>query len=73
MQRTTVYLSEDLKRALANAAVETGRSEAELIRDGIRLAITQRPPPVPTIGIYVSSDPHFAERADEQLAGLGQP
>jgi len=73
MVKTTVYLPEELKSALERLAAATGRSEADLIREGIRLAVAQQPPPPPpTIGILVSDDPHFAERSDEHLVGFGQ-
>jgi hypothetical protein len=72
MVKTTVYLSDDLKAALERTARETGRSEADLIREGIRLAVGQQSPPPPTIGIFVSGDAHFAERTDEHLVGFGQ-
>ena len=71
MHKTTVYLPDDLKAALERLAQGTGRSEAELIREGIRLAVARQEPPIPTIGILVSDDPSFAERADEHLAGFG--
>jgi hypothetical protein len=71
MQKTTVYLPDDLKDALSRLSTETGRSEADLIREGIRLAVAQRVPPAPTIGILVSDDPHFAEQADNYLTGFG--
>ncbi len=72
MQKTTVYLPDDLKDALQQTAAETGRSEADLIREGIRLAIERRVPPAPTIGLHISDDPSFAERVDEHLKGFGQ-
>jgi Ribbon-helix-helix protein, copG family len=72
MVKTTVYLPEDLKLALERLARETGRSEADLIRDGIRLAVARQQPPAPTLGILVSDDPSFAERVDDHLAGFGQ-
>src|SRR6266542_1048449 len=72
MVKTTVYLPDDLKLALARMARETGRSEADLIRDGIRLAVAQQQPPPPTIGILVSDDPSFAQRVDEHLDGFGR-
>ena len=71
MYRTTVYLPAELKAALARMAAELGRSEAELIREGIQLALA-RATPAPTIPIFVSADPHFAEHADEHLAGFGE-
>jgi Arc/MetJ-type ribon-helix-helix transcriptional regulator len=39
MQKTTVYLPDELKAELAKAAAAAGRSEAELIREGVRLAV----------------------------------
>ena len=71
MHKTTVYLPDDLKTELARTAAETGRSEADLIREGVRLALAQHTP-TPTIPIFVSDDPHFAERVDEHLVGFGE-
>jgi Arc/MetJ-type ribon-helix-helix transcriptional regulator len=36
MRKTTVYLSDDEADALRRAAVATGRSQSELIREGVR-------------------------------------
>lgn len=72
MQKTTVYLPDDLKAALARAAADTGRSEADLIREGIWLAVARSTPPEPTIPILVSEDPTFAERAEQLLRGFGE-
>ena len=72
MFKTTIYLPDELKAALRRMADETGRSEAELIREGVQLAVARRSPPTPTMNILVSADPHFAERADDHLAGFGQ-
>lgn len=72
MVKTTVYLPDDLKRALERVASETGRTEADLIREGIRLAVVRQQPPPPTIGILVSDDPTFAQHVDEHLASFGQ-
>ena len=71
MQKTTVYLPDDLKVALARTAADTGRSEADLIREGVRMAVAQHAPS-PTIPIFVSDDPHFAEHVDDHLAGFGE-
>jgi hypothetical protein len=57
---------------LARAAVESGTSEADLIREGIRLALARRQPPPPTIPILISADPHFAERVDDYLVEFGE-
>ena len=71
MQKTTVYIPQELKSELARMAEETGVSEAELIRQGIRMALAHRFP-TPTIPIYFSDDPHFAERVDDHLVGFGE-
>lgn len=72
MQKTTVYLPDDLKSERERAATQRGRSEAEIIREGIRLALDERVPPTPTIGIFVSEDPRFAEHVDKHLEGFGR-
>ena len=71
MLKTTVYLPNDLKIELKRMAADTGMSEADLIRDGIRLIIARHNRP-PTIPILVSDDPHFAGRVDEHLVGFGE-
>ena len=65
-QKTTVYLPDELKRALAREARRRGSSEAQVIRDAISNAVTR---PRPSAGI-LDAEP-FAERADELLAGFG--
>lgn len=39
MRKTSVYLDEDEAEALRRAASRTGRSQAELIREGVRRII----------------------------------
>lgn len=72
MQKTTVYLPDDLKRALQRAARETRRSEADLIRDGVRLVVAQGDAPAPRFGVFDSGDPFFSEHVDELLSGFGE-
>jgi len=72
MRKTTIYLPDDLKTELELAAAETGESESNIIREGIRLALERRAPPTPTIPLFTSDDPHFAERVDEYLVGFGE-
>ena len=48
MQKMTIYLPDDLKQRLEKISRTTGRSEAALIRDAIRLA-TQDAVGVPLI------------------------
>jgi hypothetical protein len=72
MRKTTVYLPDELKAALGRAAAETGRSEAELIRDGVRLISAQTLPPEPSLPLFESGIPDLAERVDEHLPGFGE-
>lgn len=72
MQKTTVYLPDDLKAELRRTAAETESSEAEIIREGIRLALDRRLPPLPSFGIFDSGDGSLSERVDELLEGFGR-
>ena len=67
VQKTTVYLPDDLKAAVAREADQRGVPEAEVIRDAIAAAV-RRPSPRP--GVFESERP-IAARADELLAGFG--
>ena len=71
MRKTTVYLPDELKRALERAAATTGRSEAELIREGVS-NVVERSAPEPRIPLFDSGDPMFAHRVDELLEGFGE-
>lgn len=66
-----MHLPEELNAALKWMAAETGKSKAEIMREGIRLVVALRQP-TPTIPIFISADPHFAERVDERLVGFGE-
>lgn len=66
------FLSDDLKAKLQRLAAETGRGEADPIREGIRLALAERLPPPPRSGIFDSGDPSLSERVDELLQGFGE-
>lgn len=44
MRKTTVYLTETEAEGLRRVAAATGRSQAELIREGVQLVIEQAPP-----------------------------
>ena len=72
MRKTTIYLPDELKAELERTAAEIGRSEAELIREGIRLALARQVPPVPHFGIFDSGMPDVSERVDELLDGFGE-
>jgi len=72
MRRTTVYLPDDLKRALERAAAASGRSEAELIREGVRQVAAGPGVPRPRLPLFDSGDPTLAARADALLDGFGE-
>lgn len=65
--KTTVYLPDDLKRALEVEAAASGRSEAEIIREAIAARVGAARPGVG----FLDADP-MAERVDELLAGFGE-
>lgn len=72
MRKTTVYVPDDLKEALARASEASGRSEAELIRDGIELVVSRTEDPLPRLPLIESDDPGLAGNVDEALAGFGE-
>lgn len=72
MEKTTVYLPDDLKRALRRAARSTGRSEAELIREGIGLVTGTHRVAEPRLPLFESGQPELADRVDELLDGFGE-
>lgn len=70
MEKTTLYLPDDLKGAIKRAAAERGVSEAEIIRQSIRQAVGGVRPR-PRGGLFHSGHP-VARHADEALAGFGE-
>jgi predicted transcriptional regulator len=70
MDKTTIYLSGELKAAVKRAAQERGVSEAEVIRESIRAAVVSVRPR-PQGGLYSGSAP-IARRVDELLDGFGE-
>jgi Arc/MetJ-type ribon-helix-helix transcriptional regulator len=73
MVKTTVYLPEDLKASLERVAAEKGRSEAELIREAIRVLVGSGAAAKPRIPLVATGlgDPTASERIDELLDGFG--
>lgn len=65
--KTTIYLPDELKRAVELEARARGLSEAEVIRAAIAAHVT-RPEPRP--GLF-SAEP-MADRVDELLSGFGE-
>lgn len=70
MEKTTVYLSIELKTSLKRVARQRGVSEAEVIRDAIRMAVGGDHPR-PRGGLFASGAP-IARAADEHLRGFGE-
>jgi len=74
MNKTTIYLPEELKRQVETAAKLDGSSEAEIIRQAVEEAMRKRVPPKPRIPLFeagtLPSD--LAERVDEYLEGFGE-
>ena len=71
MVKTTVYLPQALKEALARLAGRQGRSEAELVRLAVERLVEAEGHPSPRLPLFQSNDPDLAENADEHLAGFG--
>jgi hypothetical protein len=72
MEKTTVYLPDELKQALRRAARSTGRSEADIIREGIGLVTGTHRIADPRLPLFESGQPGLAERVDELLEGFGE-
>jgi hypothetical protein len=72
MEKTTVYLTTGQKRALARAAKVSGRSEADLIRDGIDTVTSRHRTVEPKIPLFESGQSDLAARVDDLLDGFGE-
>jgi plasmid stability protein len=72
VNKTTVYLPDELKHALARIAAATGRSEADLIREALAELVRTSGRPRPRGGLFASGDPSLSGRVDEALAGFGE-
>lgn len=75
MVKTTVYLPDALKRALATVSAMEGKSEAEIIREAVQQRVEQsarRPPRLPLMETPLG-DPTVARRVDDLLGdGFGR-
>jgi hypothetical protein len=70
MEKTTVYLSLELKRAIKRVATHRGVSEAEVVRDAIRSSVGAARPR-PRGGLYDSGE-SIADEVDRYLEGFGE-
>ena len=69
--KTTVYLDEDLKADLARASVLTGRSQADLIRDGIEQVVREQLRVRPQMKASATGAT-VLDRVDELMGGFGR-
>ena len=72
MEKTTVYVPKEVKRALRELAAVRGVSEAELIREALRAITAKAVPPRPRLPLFKSGKPRLAERLDEAMKGFGE-
>lgn len=75
MVKTTLYLPDDLKRAVERLAAIRGMSEAELVRTALLSYVEQAVPPRPRFPLLPSrrgpGTSDDASRVDELLAETG--
>ena len=74
-KKTTIYLPDELKKAVERVAEHERSSEATVIRDAIQAAVDARSAPEPRIPLVATGlgAPDIAERVDEILdAGFGR-
>jgi hypothetical protein len=72
MERTTVYLTEQQKAGLEEVARLSGRSEAELIREGVDIVTERHRTAELSVPLFDSGRSDLASRADELLEGFGE-
>lgn len=70
MNKTTLYLPDDLRAAVKGAAARDGVSEAEVIRRAIRKEVGGGRPR-PRGGLFAGGNP-IARDADSHLRGFGE-
>jgi Ribbon-helix-helix protein, copG family len=70
VDKTTIYLPIELKTAIKRIALDRGTSEAEVIREAIREAVTDQRPR-PRGGLYDSVE-SIAHEVDRYLEGFGE-
>jgi len=71
MERTTVYLPSELKKALKRLARQRNTSEAVLIREAIRQLTDDAGAPSPRLPLFRASGASIAEDIDRALDGFG--
>lgn len=72
MTKTTVYLPEALKKALARVAAEQRRSEADLLREAVASLTAGAGSPAPRLPLFRAKGPSIARSIDKALEGFGR-
>jgi hypothetical protein len=72
MEKTTVYLPADLKRALARLARQRRCSEAALLREAVARLTEEHEAPAPRLQLFRSTGASIAEDIDGALEGFGR-
>ncbi len=67
MEKTSVYLPSDLKKALKRLARQRRCSEAEILREALARLTGDAEAPVPRLPLFRSKGPSIAEAIDEVL------
>lgn len=71
MVKTTVYLPDELKRALRRVADQRQCSEADLLREAVARLTSEAEAPAPKLPLFRSTGPSIAEDIDRALEGFG--
>jgi predicted transcriptional regulator len=72
MTKTTVYLPDELKRAVKRIAAASDRSEAEVIREAIGALARSAERPRPRGGLFDGLGEGLARHVDDALIGFGE-
>jgi hypothetical protein len=72
VKKTSVYLTDHQKRGLERAAKAAGRSEADLIREGVELVSARHRTAEPTLPLFDSGQPDLAAPIERHLEGFGE-
>jgi hypothetical protein len=72
MEKTTVYLPADLKRALARLARQRRTSEASLLRQAVARLTDEHAGEAPRLPLFRTEGPSIAEDVDRALEGFGR-
>jgi hypothetical protein len=71
MTKTTIYLPEQLKEALERKALVERRTEADVIREALEVALRTYQAPEPVFPIF-ESDEVTGRGVDELMSGFGE-